>query len=171
MESIKVVPGTQGLQATGVPSKEELCECPGRPSVEGMKEKGRVAVIECMQEIPCDPCVAACPSGAISKGNLTVLPRLDLEKCTGCGLCVAACPGQAIFIIDVGAGEVSVPSEFLPLPKKGEMVECLGYDGHVVQVGEVVKVVQAKRNDGTAVVTVRVDSAACDQVRAVRVRR
>lgn len=28
------------------------------------------------------------------------MPRVDLEKCTGCGICVAACHCSAIVIVD-----------------------------------------------------------------------
>ena len=42
----------EGIIYTGVPSKEELAAAPGVPSRERM-EKGRVACIECVQEIPC----------------------------------------------------------------------------------------------------------------------
>lgn len=57
-----------------------------------------VAIIECPQEIPCNPCVAACKTGAITKASLNACPRIDPEKCVGCKLCVAACSGQAIFL-------------------------------------------------------------------------
>ena len=39
----------KGVMYTGIPSPEELAACPGVPSEERMA-KGRVAVIECVQE-------------------------------------------------------------------------------------------------------------------------
>lgn len=84
---------TEGVRFTGIPSAEELRGASGIPSQERMK-KGPVAVIECVQEIPCNPCENACPFGAIKIGDpITNLPVLDGEKCTGCGTCVAMCPG------------------------------------------------------------------------------
>ena len=41
------------------------------------------------------PCVEACPSEGIAKGE-DGLVTLDREKCNACGECVAACPFDAI---------------------------------------------------------------------------
>ena len=79
---------------------EELAKWQVLPSKDRF-EKGPVAVIECIQEIPCNPCEAACRFGAIQIGDpITNLPKLIENKCTGCGICVANCPGLAIFIIN-----------------------------------------------------------------------
>ena len=45
--------------------------------------KGRVAVIECPEEIPCNPCAYVCPVKAIKKESLCSPPKVDLKKCTG----------------------------------------------------------------------------------------
>lgn len=37
-------------------------------------------------------CAAACPFGAMSIVEGEILPKVDLEKCTGCGRCMEACP-------------------------------------------------------------------------------
>ena len=67
----------EGYLYTGVPSAQELASFPGKPSEERMS-KGRVAVVECLQEIPCNPCESACKFGAIQIGeNITALPCLD----------------------------------------------------------------------------------------------
>ena len=74
---------------------EEVC-----PVAEQLK-RGPHAVIECTEEIPCNPCCTACPQGAITMAEgLSSLPCLNRGKCTGCGLCIPCCPGQAIFVID-----------------------------------------------------------------------
>ena len=86
----------KGVMYTGIPSPEELAACPGVPSEERMA-KGRVAVIECVQEIPCYPCENACRLGAITIGEqITNLPTLHEEKCTGCGICATVCPMGSI---------------------------------------------------------------------------
>ena len=85
------------LRSNGVLSKEELSELPGYPSLDVIA-KGPVAVIECAELIPCNPCEAACPSGAIKIGDsINNLPVLDEDKCTGCGICISSCPGLAIY--------------------------------------------------------------------------
>ncbi len=64
-------------------------------------KRGPHAVIECTEEIPCNPCCTACPQGAITMAEgLSSLPCLNRGKCTGCGLCIPCCPGQAIFVSD-----------------------------------------------------------------------
>ena len=57
-------------------------------------------VMECTQNIPCNPCQDACKRGCITIGkNITSLPVVDNEhECIGCGMCVASCSGQAIFL-------------------------------------------------------------------------
>lgn len=96
---------------------------PGVPSYSRMKERA-CAVIECAQTIPCNPCVKACPSGAIKiKGSITNPPVLDLNKCSGCGTCIPSCPGLAIFVVDFNynkkMAQISIPYEFLPVPREG----------------------------------------------------
>jgi Fe-S-cluster-containing hydrogenase component 2 len=61
------------------------------PSEERLK-KGPTAIIECIENIPCDPCVDACPFNAISMEKITDIPEIDYEKCTGCGTCISMCP-------------------------------------------------------------------------------
>ena len=57
-----------GVQYTGVPSQDELSRCPGVPTETRVK-LGRVACIECVQEIPCNPCEGLCKFGAITIGE------------------------------------------------------------------------------------------------------
>ena len=81
------------------------------------------ALLECCQEIPCNPCATVCKTGAIVKSTLNSRPEFKAEKCVGCKLCVAACPGQAIFfqVPDLGDGKASItfPYEYRPLPRSG----------------------------------------------------
>ena len=121
--------------------------------------KGPVAIIECIEEIPCNPCVSSCPHGAITMPDgLNGVPRLDWQRCTGCGLCISCCPGLAIFVVDLSAGHqrarVSLPYEFTPLPKKGEEIIALDRQGQELGAAEVVRVQKGRRLDRTSIITI-----------------
>ncbi len=159
----------------GYLSSDELADLPGVPSEERLKQ-GAVAVVECAQEIPCDPCEDACPHGAIQVGEpLTNLPILIEANCIGCGLCIAACPGQAIFLVDMTHSEdeatVRLPYEYRPLPGKGELVDGLTRAGEVKCVGRVLRVQDPRRHDHTPVITVAVPRECAMDVRNIRLRR
>lgn len=161
-----------GVRYTGVPSAEELKSCPGVPS-EARMRKGRVACVECVQEIPCNPCEGICPFHSITVGEqITALPRLQEETCTGCGLCVANCPGLAICIVDKSysetEGTVDFPFEYLPLPGKGDVVEAVNREGVTVCQGTVLAVTKAKSYGGTAVVRLKVPIQYVDEVRSMK---
>lgn len=158
-------------QAThGFLSEQEVA--PRLPAADRLG-KGPVAVIECVQEIPCNPCEKACPFKAISVGlPITTLPALDADKCVGCGACIAKCPGLAIFIVDGSRpgneGTVQMPYESYPLPRLGEEVAACDRQGGVVATGTVEKVLAGAGQDHTAVVTVRVPKELINVVRAIR---
>ena len=125
-------------------------------------KKGVHPVIECTQNIPCNPCQDACPKKCISIGsNITSLPIVvEDSECINCGMCVASCSGQAIFLVDEDCGDgtatVTLPYEFLPLPESGTKGIALGRDGKKVCDAEVVSVKTAKAFDKTHLLTMRV---------------
>lgn len=157
-----------GLRQSGVLSKVELACCAGVPDGARL-QRGPVAVIECAEEIPCDPCEANCPRGAIHVGKvITDQPVLDGDSCLGCGLCIAKCPGLAIFVVDEsgeGLDKVSIPYEFLPLPETGQIVTGLSRDGKPVCEARVVGKSNASSNDRTPIVTLEVPKGFGMQVR------
>ncbi len=123
--------------------------------------RGPVAIIECVENIPCDPCVGACPKGAIRiEGDMNGTPSVDFDICDGCGLCVSACPGLAIFVVDtsLGGGDatVSLPYEYTPLPSVGDTVVTVSREGTVLGEGTVQRVLSAKALDRTPIVTLSV---------------
>ena len=161
------------LKNDGIPSPEELKDI--LPSKERF-EKGPVAIIECFQDIPCDPCVSACPSHAISmQAGITDKPNLNAQKCTGCRLCIAGCPGLAIFVVDMthskNTATLSLPYELLPLPKVGEIVKGLDRSGKAVCEVKVLNVLSAKKFDKTNVITVELPKAHAMNVRAIKVEK
>lgn len=162
----------RGVVYDGYPSFEEIKGENGWPTDERFA-KGPVAVIECVQPIPCNPCESACPYGAISVGNpITNVPQMDLAKCIGCGLCVPACSGLAIFIVDKSLGDgrasVSFPFEYYPLPQKGDTVKAVGRDGAIICDATVLKVLETKKSDHTPVVTLEVPLEHADTVRSMQ---
>ncbi len=156
----------------GYPSIEELKNAHRFPSEERF-QKGPVAVIECLQPIPCNPCENACRFGAILVGEPIInLPELQEEKCTGCGMCVASCSGLAIFIVDktysATEATISFPYEYLPLPVKGQAIKAVNRAGEVVCDGTVTRVMNVKQNDHTPVVTIAIPKEFSDDVRSMQ---
>ena len=60
-------------EKTGILSHKDL-QIPSQKQL----EKG-VAILECVQEIPCNPCVDSCPVHAISMKDINAPPVNDFE--------------------------------------------------------------------------------------------
>jgi len=164
---------SEKLKSSGIADKADLQTY--WPSDERLA-KGSVVVVECFQEIPCNPCETSCPKKAIVVGdNINDLPQVDHNKCNGCSICVSRCPGLAVFVIDAtySASEstVAIPYEFIPLPHKGETVEALDREGRVRGFATVVKVANTKAQGKTAVVTLAVPKDLEKDVRFFRKRQ
>ena len=146
--------GVLALKDLMVPSKKQL-------------EKG-VAILECVQDIPCDPCVDSCPVNAISMKDINALPVNDFDACIGCGKCVGECPGLAIFVVKIRDEKalVTLPYEFLPVPNIGDIVKALDRKGDVKDEALVKKVVKVGK---TMVITVEVKKDLAMAVRNIRV--
>jgi len=166
---------SKGAAAEGIPTPDELKKTSGWPSLKRL-QGGPVAIIECIEEIPCDPCESACPAGAIKIGSsITNLPVLDEDKCTGCGLCISSCPGLAIFVLSLNYTDesalVSFPFEFLPLPKVGEEVSAIDREGRTVCKGKVVKILNKRNQDYTPVVSISIPRKYALVVRGISVKK
>lgn len=158
--------GDEMKEKTGILSCEDVKNI--APSDERMK-KGPVAIIECLQSIPCDPCANVCRFGAIVKKSIIDVPRVDFAKCTGCGTCVGACPGLAVFVVNLAYSAdkamVMLPYEF-ELPDIGEVVAGLDREGKECGKAKVVRVKKFK--DRTGVVSVAVDKNLAMAVRNIK---
>lgn len=146
------------LKTVGSPSFDELKNSPAFPKREDFL-RGPIAVIECIEGIPCNPCETACPRGAITVGKpITNLPHIDFQKCVGCGICAAACPGLAIYIKDYTYSEdealITFPFEYLPLPQVNDDVVVAGRKGEEICRGRVVKINNSRANNGTTLISV-----------------
>ena len=159
---------------TGYLSVEELQDSPGVPTA-ARRQNGPVAVIECLEDIPCNPCESSCNVGAIVVGaDITNLPHLDGEKCVACQTCVYICPGQAIFMIDESLprdrASVMMPYEYRPLPEKDDVVTALDRAGKELGDAKVLAVRQTKKMDQTATVTIEIPQDWSMQARAIRLK-
>ncbi|MCI9066363.1 MAG: FAD-dependent oxidoreductase [Lachnospiraceae bacterium] len=157
---------SMNLLKKGFLADEEVEKYPGVT-----RQKGIHPVIECTQNIPCNPCQDACPKHCIKVGDhITTLPAVDkTQECVGCGMCVASCSGQAIFLLQEdyadGYAAVTLPYEFLPLPKKGEIGYGLGRDGRKICEAEVIDLKSSPAFDHTNLLTIKIPKEYAMQAR------
>jgi Fe-S-cluster-containing hydrogenase component 2 len=138
------------------------------------KKKKPYVVIECPEKIPCNPCVDACPQGAIKiEGSIIELPEVDYDKCTGCLLCIPRCPGLAIFVIDERPEDHSIiylPYEFLPIPEKGSKAIGLDREGREVCEVKIEKVLQSPKFNHCAIIGISVPKGMELEIRFFRLK-
>ncbi|MBN2281461.1 MAG: FAD-dependent oxidoreductase [Candidatus Marinimicrobia bacterium] len=129
-------------------------------------------IINCSQEIPCNPCTSVCPVQAIQlKENLGSIMDIPIytEGCTGCGLCVAICPGLAIVLArqaDENFAEVVIPYEFIPAFDIGDKIPLADATGNHIGDGVVLKIRTMKKFK-THLITVKVDLAIGNKVAGI----
>ena len=143
------------LNQTGIASLDEIKSCFPKEHLL-LKPK---AIIECYQEIPCNPCSTSCPYGAITIGfDINDRPKLDVDKCIGCGICVYSCPGLAITVVSVKENNAvfKIPYEFLPVPKKDEIWNAVSRSGEIITKAKIKSVLSGPKQDKTVLVTVEV---------------
>lgn len=135
--------------------------------------KGPIAVFECFQSIPCNPCADACPRGAITVKEINDCPIIDMELCNGCGVCMTHCPGLSIFVVDYSFGEetalLKIPYEFAPLPKVNEWVDALDRQGQCIDAGQVVRVQQSPNK--TSIIWLSIPKTLAMDIRNIRLRK
>lgn len=163
------------LQETGILTKADLVAAGVYPSEERMKQ-GPIAICECMQLIPCNPCETSCPFKAIHVGeNISNLPHMDESKCVGCGTCVAACSGLAIFVVDKSysdtVGSVSFPYEYIFSHQMGDVVKAADRSGACVCEGRIKRILNTPKADRTTVITLEVPIEFVDEVRSIYRRK
>lgn len=84
-------------------------------------------------------------------------------------MCVASCSGQAIFLVDEDTGDgtatVTIPYEFMPLPKEGSKGYGLSRSGEKLCEATVVSVKDMASFDHTNLVTMKVPKEFAMKVR------
>ena len=154
----------------GIPTTEDLIKV--TPSEERFFE-GPVAVVECFQEIPCDPCVKACRRGAIKMPrDINDIPVVDAKLCNGCSLCISLCPGLAIFVVDKTYSEdmalVKLPFEYVPVPQAGQYVVALDRAGDELGRYEVIRVTSGGKKNKTYTISIAVPKDMAMEARDIR---
>lgn len=163
------LPVSEHLLKYGYIGEDEISRFPGVTS-----QKGVHPVIECTQNIPCNPCQDACSQNCIRIGErITSLPVVDADHtCTGCGMCVATCSGQAIFLVqedyETGYAKVTIPYEFCPLPAKGDLGIACDRSGKELCSTEVLEVRNARAFDKTCLVSLKVPNHLAMSARAYK---
>jgi len=154
----------------GIPTNEDIAAV--TPPDERFAT-GPVAVVECFQEIPCNPCVKACRRGAITMpGDINALPEVDASLCNGCSLCISFCPGLAIFVVDKTYSDdlalVKLPFEYVPVPQEGQFVTGLSRAGEELGSFEVVRVTSGGAKNMTYTISLAVPQALAMEVRDIK---
>lgn len=140
----------------GIITLDEFKKIPGYPEGDDFS-RGPIAVIECDQDIPCNPCEEICKYGAIKVGKpITNLPVLSAEKCRGCLKCITICPGLCIFVVYRDYTDktslIYIPYEFSPLPEKNTYVDVLNRRGEKICKGSIRKVIKLAGSNKTFVI-------------------
>ena len=155
----------------GIPTKEDLLKIDPPPE---RLASGPVVIVECFQEIPCNPCIKACRRGAITMPrDINDIPLVDFDLCNGCGLCISLCPGLAIFVVDKTYSEdfalVKLPFEYVPLPQAGQYAVALDRAGKELGWFEVIKVTSGGKKNMTYTISLAVPQELAMEVRSIRV--
>lgn len=146
------------LDKKGFPDTKQIKTC--FPEIEILLKPK--AIIECFENIPCNPCSTSCPFNAIYIGeDINNLPIIDFNKCTGCGICVFSCPGLAIKVVEIhkDKAKFKIPYEFIPYPKEKEIWHAVNHAGEIIGDAQIFKVTLGKKQNKTALVEVIVDDS------------
>jgi Fe-S-cluster-containing hydrogenase component 2 len=146
------------LHKTGVPTQDQVSSV--FFDEETLSEYK--AIIECYEDIPCNPCATSCPVQAITIfPNIHAQPKLDPKVCTGCSICVTTCPGLAIMLAKVVNDQAffKIPYEMNEVFEKGMIVDALNRSGEVIGEGKIISISNHPHQLKTRLIGVEVDKA------------
>jgi len=123
-------------------------------------------VIDCIYGFACNPCVFACPHGAITKSSTSTVPVIDYDKCTGCMQCISQCPGLAIFGYNPAKNKIFLPVEFNLTEENGKEVYLVDNNGAISGEGEIEKLLE--KPNKTNVVRIKANDIAGEELVNVR---
>jgi len=142
---------------------------------------GVYPVLHCNQEIPCNPCTAACPFGLIEiKGDIRNIPKFvgtkNGKKCIGCERCVAVCPALAITMVDFRKNKdfptVSIPFELMRgVINVGDRVTVVDTEANPLGEVEVTAVRAFKVNDRTVIIRVLAPKEYAEKIAGLRIQK
>jgi len=141
-------------------------------------DKDVYPLIQCAQEIPCNPCTEVCVLQSIKIKETSMMRRPQFEgDCLGCARCVAICPGLAITLVDKGydktkkTARVVVPWE---MPegtiKIGQKVTTTEMEGETVGKGKVIAMKKSKWQNRRILVSLEVPYDDADKIAGIRMR-
>jgi glycine/D-amino acid oxidase-like deaminating enzyme/Fe-S-cluster-containing hydrogenase component 2 len=142
----------------------KILEQPKLPTTDRQVAKPFV-VTDCLYGFACNPCVHACPHGAISKSSTSTVPQVDYDKCIGCMECVHQCPGLAIFGFQPSDNKIFIPYEFL-IPENEKEVILVDNFGQNIGNGLIEKVLT--KASKTNIVRIKVESLQTQNLTDVR---
>jgi NADPH-dependent 2,4-dienoyl-CoA reductase/sulfur reductase-like enzyme/ferredoxin len=132
-------------------------------------------ILHCYQEIPCNPCISVCPSGAIklqdALNSIMDLPYFDGD-CSRCGQCIAVCPGLAISVAKKLYGEfaeVILPHEFIPNFNANDFITLTDTEGNYLEKGEVMRINYSKKYK-TNLITLKVSLENAAKIAGIRIQ-
>lgn len=148
------------------------------PEYNSIPEEGITPVLHCVQEIPCNPCVSACPEGVISIPGDPILgkPEILRNECIGCNKCIYLCPGLAITLVDYRDDPnnpvVSLAYEvYNHRITRGDGVMLTDYEGNYLQEAIVVDVVTKKASRKTQLLKMKASKEVAKRVAGFSIQR
>lgn len=158
---------SQGYESAGYFSEEELKDHLPPKSI--LKKK-KAAIVECLQEIPCNACLDACEYSAVLKKHINDPPKVDWEKCNACLQCIRECPGLAMFVVSLkdGKAQITIPWEMNTSPQIEETVDVLDRKGSKIGQGVVLRIIPPPKNNKTVLVTFETSEDLVNRARNIR---